>query len=105
MVSGAPDVQLNTPPNCHCSTIRVTKFGPPLRKRRFGPNGSSYVPLLRIEFVRWKSRRVLLSERFLGLRYVTPPSSLASPSVLLHVYDVWFVNPFDNRFVTCKFRA
>src|SRR5262249_50210700 len=68
IVRGAPEVQLKTPPNCHCSTRRVSQPGPFVRKGRFGPNGNSYVPLLRIECARWKSRIVLLSDLCLGFK-------------------------------------
>ena len=52
-VSGAPEIQLKTPPNCQRSTNRWTNPGAELRSRRFGPNGNSKVPLLVIECVRW----------------------------------------------------
>src|SRR5512138_3220588 len=88
IVRGAPEVQLKIPPNCHCSTSRVSQPGPLVRKGRPGPNGNSYDPLLRIECERWNSTRVLLRARCRGFKYIVLPSSEFSPKVLLHVYDV-----------------
>ena len=43
---GAPDDQLNIPPNCHRSTRRSINPGPPATNRWLGPNGNSNVPLV-----------------------------------------------------------
>ena len=86
IVKGCPELQLKMPPNCHRSTIRETQFGAPLRNLRFGPNGSSNVPLLRKSCVRWKGSRLLFSDRFRGSQYSRAPSMLFSPSERLHVY-------------------
>src|SRR5262245_1217822 len=85
IVRGAPESQLRMPPNCHRSTRCVTQPGPLPRSGLPGPKGSSKVPLLRNDCVRWNVSRDLLRERFRGLRYVAAPSSLLSPKVLLHV--------------------
>src|SRR5688572_22964470 len=66
IVRGAPDEMLRMPPSCHRSTSRCTSPGALLRKRWFCPNGSSYIPLLRKSWVRWKLNSVLFSDRFLG---------------------------------------
>src|SRR5689334_19413796 len=86
IVNGTPDDRLAIPPTCHRSTSRCTIPGAFARKRRFGPNGNSYVPLVRRLCVCWKLSSVLLSERFLGFRYkLRAKSTLLSPMARLHV--------------------
>src|SRR2546426_5790818 len=92
-VSGVPVAQLKIPPNCHRSTSRWTRPADLPRNGRFGPNGSSTVPLLVNMWVRWKPSSALFNDLFLGSRYVTPPSVSFSPRARLHVYAVELVRP------------
>src|SRR5262249_38170501 len=66
---GAPELQLNTVPNCHRSTILDRKFGAFARNLRPGPNGNSSVPLFRKSCVRWKASSEWFNCLFLGSWY------------------------------------
>src|SRR5688572_16142635 len=96
IVSGAPELQLRTPPSCQRSTIRDNQPGAELRSARSGPNGISTVPLLVRLWVRWKPRTLLSRFRLRGSRVARLLSSFDKPIVRLHVYPVRFVMPFDN---------
>ena len=56
-VSGAPEDKVKIPPHCQRSTNLWTSRGALFRKARFGPNGSSNVPLLATEFLRRFARQ------------------------------------------------
>src|SRR5262249_38549551 len=102
IVSGAPELQLITPPSCQRSTIRDNQPGAELNSRLLGPNGSSNVPLLVRLCVRWNPRTLLSRLRLFGSRVATLLSSSERPIVLLHVYPVRVVMPLDRRLVTCN---
>src|SRR5205823_14947350 len=81
-VSGAPELTLKTPPSCHASTTRCTMDGALASKGRFGPNGNSHVPLLRMSCVRLNVMRLFI-DWFRG-------STQLVPKDLLQVYVVGF---------------
>src|SRR5437867_2008921 len=74
MVNGCPEVQLKIAPNIQRSVKCCTSPGELARNFRFGPNGSSKVPLLITLCVRWKFKRALSNARLLGSRGLYTPS-------------------------------